>query len=46
MIWSNPKKNEYLVIQAYAQKVKYVIMTANDSILSAQVKHTQNANHW
>ncbi|KAJ3482856.1 hypothetical protein NLI96_g6704 [Meripilus lineatus] len=44
MIWNNPGEDEYPAVRAYAQKVKYAIMAAHDSILSARVKQTRDAN--
>ncbi|KZS99749.1 uncharacterized protein LAESUDRAFT_625374, partial [Laetiporus sulphureus 93-53] len=44
MIWDNPGKDEYPAIQAYAQHVKYALMSAHDSIISARIKQTHDAN--
>ena len=44
MIWDNPGTEEYPAVRAYAQKVKYAIMMAHDSILGARVKQTRDAN--
>ena len=44
MIWNNPGKEEYPAVRAYAQKVKYAVMAAHDSILGARVKQTRDAN--
>ncbi|CAL1697539.1 unnamed protein product [Somion occarium] len=44
MIWNNPGVDEYPAVQTYAQKVKYAIMTAHDSIIAARVKQTRDAN--
>lgn len=44
MIWEHASNEEYPGVRAYAQKVKYAIMSAHDSILAARVKQTRDAN--
>lgn len=44
MIWDNPTVDEYPGVRAYAQKMKYAIMSAHDSIIAARVKQTRDAN--
>ena len=44
MIWEDADKDEYPSVRVYAQKVKYAIMTAHDSIIAARVKQTRDAN--
>lgn len=44
MIWNNPSKEEYPAVRAYAQKIKYAIMAAHDSLIAARVKQTRDAN--
>ncbi|OBZ66490.1 Transposon Ty3-I Gag-Pol polyprotein [Grifola frondosa] len=44
MIWDHASADEYPGVRAYAQKVKYAVMTAHDSILAARVKQTRDAN--
>lgn len=40
LIWNNAGTDEYPVVRTFAQKVKYAIMSAHDSILAARVKQT------
>ncbi|THH32769.1 hypothetical protein EUX98_g1371 [Antrodiella citrinella] len=44
LIWNNAGPDEYPAVRAYAQKVKYAVMAAHDSILAARVKQTRDAN--
>ncbi|TFY69679.1 hypothetical protein EVJ58_g270 [Rhodofomes roseus] len=44
MIWEDAGKDEYPSVRVYAQKVKYAIMAAHDSIIAARVKQTRDAN--
>ena len=44
MIWEHASATEYPGVRAYAQKVKYAIMAANDSVLAARIKQTRDAN--
>jgi len=44
MIWNNPEPTEYPGVRTYAQKLKHTIMSAHDSMITAQVKQTQDAN--
>ncbi len=44
LIWEHASDNEYPGVRAYAQKVKFAIMSAHDSILAAHVKQTRDAN--
>ncbi|KIP02056.1 hypothetical protein PHLGIDRAFT_16794 [Phlebiopsis gigantea 11061_1 CR5-6] len=44
LIWDHTSKNEYPGVCAYAQKVKYAVLSAHDSILAARVKQTRDAN--
>ncbi|PSR74030.1 hypothetical protein PHLCEN_2v10178, partial [Hermanssonia centrifuga] len=40
MIWEHADKDEYPGVRAYAQKVKFAVMSAHDSVLAARVKQT------
>ena len=44
MIWTSPKSNEYPTVRAFAIQRKLALMSAHDSILTARVKQTRNAN--
>ena len=44
MIWEHASATEYPGVRAYAQKVKYAVMAAHDSVLAARVKQTRDAN--
>ncbi|PSS18923.1 hypothetical protein PHLCEN_2v3139 [Hermanssonia centrifuga] len=44
MIWEHAGADEYPGVRAYAQRVKFAIMAAHDSILAARVKQTRDAN--
>ncbi|THG93004.1 hypothetical protein EW026_g8102 [Hermanssonia centrifuga] len=44
LIWDHAGKDEYPGVRAYAQKVKFAVMAAHDSILAARVKQTRDAN--
>lgn len=44
LIWDNPTSDEYPAVRTFAQKVKYAVMAAYDSILAARVKQIRDAN--
>ncbi|THH27322.1 hypothetical protein EUX98_g6861 [Antrodiella citrinella] len=44
LIWNNPGLDEYPAVRTYAQRVKYAVMAAHDSIIAARVKQTRDAN--
>lgn len=44
MIWEYALNNKYLGVCAYAQKVKFAVIAAHDSILEACIKQTRDAN--
>lgn len=44
MIWEDADNNEYPSVRVYVQKMKHAIMTMHDSIITARVKQTRNAN--
>ena len=44
MIWTSPSSSEYPSVRTFALQKKLAIMAAHDSILSARVKQTRDAN--
>ena len=45
MLWLYESVDEYPAIQEFALQKKLALMSAHNSILAAQVKQTQDANH-
>ncbi|KAG9221532.1 hypothetical protein CCMSSC00406_0009355 [Pleurotus cornucopiae] len=43
-IWDAPKSSEFPGVRVFAQRLKYAVMSAHDSILAARVKQTRDAN--
>ena len=44
MIWDAPSSDEYPSVKVYAQRMKLVLTTAHDVLLTARVKQTVQAN--
>ena len=44
MVWDAPSKDEYPNIRVYAQRMKLALWNAHDTLLSARVKQTIQAN--
>ena len=44
MSWSSAPSDKYLAVQDFALEKKLALMSAHDSILSAQIKQTCDAN--
>ena len=44
MIWNTASSNEYSNVHIFAQKKKLALMSVHDSIITAQVKQTRDAN--
>ena len=44
MVWDSAQPDEYPGVRVYAQKVKNAIMAAHDSLITARVKQTRDAN--
>lgn len=44
LVWNSPGKNQYPGVTEFAERIKHSLMSAHDSIISARVKQTRNAN--